>query len=43
VEEIAEALAGVEIVVRGVNSYGVHWIGKTLGPHLKPGQSVRGL
>lgn len=40
IEEIAEALAGVDIVVSGVNSYGVHWIGRTLGPHLKPGQSV---
>jgi glycerol-3-phosphate dehydrogenase (NAD(P)+) len=40
VEEIAEALMGVDIVLSGVNSYGVHWIGKTLGPHLKPGQSV---
>ena len=40
VEEIAEALAGVDIVVSGVNSYGVHWMGKTLGQHLKPGQSI---
>ena len=40
VEEIAEALKDVDIVVSGVNSYGVHWIGRTLGLHLKPGQSV---
>ena len=40
VEEIAEALTGVDIVVSGVNSYGVRWIGRTLGPYLKPGQSI---
>ena len=39
-EEIAEALRGVDIIVSGVNSYGVRWIGRTLGPHLKPGQSI---
>jgi len=40
VEEVADALKGVDIIVSGVNSYGVHWIGRTLGPHLKPGQSI---
>jgi glycerol-3-phosphate dehydrogenase (NAD(P)+) len=40
VEEMTEALEGVEIILSGVNSYGVHWVGKTLGPHLKPGQSI---
>lgn len=40
VEEMAEALKGVETIVSGVNSYGVHWIGRTLGPHLKWGQSI---
>jgi glycerol-3-phosphate dehydrogenase (NAD(P)+) len=40
VEEIAEALDGAEIVVSGVNSSGVRWIGRTLGPHLRPGQAV---
>lgn len=40
VEEVAEALKGVDIIVSGVNSYGVHWIGRTLGLHLKPGQSI---
>jgi len=40
VEDLAQALDGVEIVVSGVNSFGVHWIGRTLGPHLKPGQTV---
>jgi glycerol-3-phosphate dehydrogenase (NAD(P)+) len=40
VEEIAQALEGVEIIVSGVNSLGVHWIAKTLGPHLRPGQII---
>ncbi len=40
VEEIAEALTGVDVIVSGVNSYGVHWIGKMLGPHLNGGQSI---
>ena len=40
VEEIGEALDGVEIVVSGVNSLGAHWIGQALGPHLQPGQLV---
>jgi len=40
VEEIARALDGVDIIVSGVNSWGVHWIGKTIGPHLKPGQLI---
>ncbi|MCS7222438.1 MAG: glycerol-3-phosphate dehydrogenase [Anaerolineae bacterium] len=40
VEEIAEALDGVEIIVSGVNSLGVHWIGRTIGPYLQPGQLI---
>jgi glycerol-3-phosphate dehydrogenase (NAD(P)+) len=40
VEEVAEALEGAEIVVSGVNSSGVRWMGRTLGPHLRPGQAV---
>jgi glycerol-3-phosphate dehydrogenase (NAD(P)+) len=40
VEEIAEALDGVEIIVSGVNSLGVHWIGRTIGPYLRAGQLV---
>jgi glycerol-3-phosphate dehydrogenase (NAD(P)+) len=39
-EEIEQALEGVEIVVSGVNSLGVHWAGRALGPLLKPGQLV---
>ena len=40
VEEIAEALADVEVIVSGVNSLGVRWIGRTIGPHLVPGQVI---
>jgi glycerol-3-phosphate dehydrogenase (NAD(P)+) len=39
-EDIAEALAGADIVVSGVNSSGVHWIGRTLAPHLKSDQLI---
>jgi glycerol-3-phosphate dehydrogenase (NAD(P)+) len=40
VEEVVEALGGAEIIVSGVNSSGVHWIGRTVGPHLTPGQTI---
>jgi len=40
VEEIAGALRGVDVIVSGVNSLGVHWIGQTIGPHLVPGQLI---
>jgi glycerol-3-phosphate dehydrogenase (NAD(P)+) len=40
VEEIAVALDGVDIIVSGVNSLGVHWMGQTIGPHLRPGQLI---
>lgn len=40
VEAIAEALQGVDVIVSGVNSLGVHWIGRTIGPHLVPGQLI---
>jgi glycerol-3-phosphate dehydrogenase (NAD(P)+) len=40
VEEVAEALKGVDVIVSGVNSLGVHWIGRTIGPHLVPGQFI---
>ncbi len=36
--ELDEALDGAGIIVSGVNSLGVHWIGKTLGPRLREGQ-----
>ncbi len=40
VEQLAEALDGADIIVSGVNSLGVHWIGRTLGPLLWPGATV---
>ncbi len=40
VEEIAQALDGVDVIVSGVNSLGVHWIGQTIGPYLQPGQLI---
>ena len=39
-EDLAEALTGADFVVSGVSSFGAHWIGRTLGPHLRPGQPV---
>lgn len=40
VDEVAEALDGAEIIVSGVNSLGVHWIARTVGPHVRPGQMI---
>lgn len=40
VEEIAQALHGVDVIVSGVNSSGVRWAGRTIGPHLRPGQLI---
>ena len=40
VDELPSALDGVKIIVSGVNSLGAHWIGRTLGPHLKPDQII---
>ncbi len=40
VEQLAEALDGADVIVSGVNSLGVHWIGRTLGPLLWPGATV---
>ena len=40
VEEIAQALAGVEIIVSGVNSLGVRWIAEAIGRHLQPEQLI---
>jgi glycerol-3-phosphate dehydrogenase (NAD(P)+) len=40
VDEIAQALDGVDVIVSGVNSLGVHWIGHAIGPYLRPGQLV---
>jgi glycerol-3-phosphate dehydrogenase (NAD(P)+) len=40
VDDVAQALDGVDVVVSGVNSMGVHWISQTIGPYLQPGQLV---
>ena len=40
VEDLAEALDGADIIVSGVNSLGVHWLGRAIGPHLQPGQLI---
>jgi glycerol-3-phosphate dehydrogenase (NAD(P)+) len=40
IEEIAEGLRDAEIIVSGVSSPGVHWIGKTLAHYLRPGQRL---
>jgi len=40
IDEIEEALDGVEVIVSGVNSLGAHWIGRAIGPFLRPGQLI---
>jgi glycerol-3-phosphate dehydrogenase (NAD(P)+) len=40
VEELGEAMEGASIILSGVNSMGVHWIGKTLSEHIHPGQTI---
>ncbi len=40
VDEMAQALDGVDVIVSGVNSSGVHWIGRAIGPYLRPGQLI---
>src|SRR5919199_1300858 len=40
VDELAEALVGLDVVALGVNSRGVRWAGQVLTPHLRPGQPV---
>jgi glycerol-3-phosphate dehydrogenase (NAD(P)+) len=40
VEQVGEALQGADVIVSGVNSMGVHWIGRTLAPLLWAGATV---
>jgi glycerol-3-phosphate dehydrogenase (NAD(P)+) len=40
VDDLAKAIDGAEVILSGVNSLGVHWIGRSIGPHLKPGQTI---
>jgi glycerol-3-phosphate dehydrogenase (NAD(P)+) len=39
-ERLADALEGAEVVLSGVNSFGVAWAGDQLAPLLRPGQHV---
>jgi glycerol-3-phosphate dehydrogenase (NAD(P)+) len=39
-EQLATALEDVEVIVSGVSSAGVHWVGRTLAPHLTPGVKI---
>ncbi|HEX2728766.1 MAG TPA: hypothetical protein VHM16_03365, partial [Rubrobacteraceae bacterium] len=39
-EEAGEAFEGAEIILSGVNSFGVHWAGEQLASLLKPGMMV---
>lgn len=40
IEQVEQALDGADLIVSGVNSLGVHWIGRTLGPLLWPGATI---
>lgn len=40
VEDLPRALDGADLIVSGVNSLGVHWIGQKLAPLLWPGATV---
>jgi glycerol-3-phosphate dehydrogenase (NAD(P)+) len=40
VDQVGRALEGVNVIVSGVSSPGVHWIGRTLAPHVKPGMKI---
>jgi glycerol-3-phosphate dehydrogenase (NAD(P)+) len=40
VEEMARALDGVDLIIGGVNSLGVRWLGRAIGPYLRPGQMI---
>jgi glycerol-3-phosphate dehydrogenase (NAD(P)+) len=38
--QIAEAVQKAEVIGLGVNSRGVHWAAKAIGPYLQPGQII---
>ena len=40
VEQLSDALNGADVIVSGVNSLGVHWIGRALGPLIGPGATI---
>jgi len=39
-EQLPSALENADLIVSGVNSMGVHWIGRTLAPLIRPGQKI---
>jgi glycerol-3-phosphate dehydrogenase (NAD(P)+) len=40
VDQLTQALDGASLVVSGVNSLGVHWLGQKLAPLLTPGATI---
>jgi len=40
IEEIGKAIEGADVILSGVNSLGVHWIGQTIKPFVRPGQMI---
>ncbi|MGE5550941.1 MAG: NAD(P)H-dependent glycerol-3-phosphate dehydrogenase [Bacteroidota bacterium] len=40
VEQVHEAVADAEVIVSGVSSPGVHWLGRTLAPLLRPDTTI---
>lgn len=40
IEEIGDAIEGADVILSGVNSLGVHWIGRTIKPYVRPGQMI---
>jgi glycerol-3-phosphate dehydrogenase (NAD(P)+) len=40
IEQLSDALQGSDLIVSGVNSLGVHWLGRTLASHVGPGTVV---
>jgi glycerol-3-phosphate dehydrogenase (NAD(P)+) len=40
IEELSEALQGIDLIISGVNSLGVHWIGKLLSVFVRPGTKI---
>ncbi|HOY57364.1 MAG TPA: glycerol-3-phosphate dehydrogenase [Verrucomicrobiota bacterium] len=40
VDRLEEAVRGADVIVSGVSSPGVRWIGRALGPHIEPGMKM---
>lgn len=40
IEELPNIITGFDLIISGVNSLGVRWIGKTLSPFLKPRDKI---